>query len=113
MSDTTTTLPEAQPGSVLDKLRQVRESTIAEGEPLFIRMMGAYNGAIALRFDYPEGGFAQLRRALGGGRKPGQHRGGPRDDEAELKACASLLIACCTSVVEVQAGVPDIDWPSI
>lgn len=113
-TDTTTTLPEAQPGSVLAQLNQIRNNAVAAGEPLFIRMFGANQGLIALRFDYPEEGFGRLRRALAGNQKPGQRRGPARqDDEAELNACANLLVACCTSVVEVKEGLPESEWPSL
>lgn len=113
MTDTTT-LPETQSGSFLDQLHTIREDAVAAGEPLYIRMFGANQGLIALKFDYPEEGFAKLRRAIGGDQKPGQRRAsGKQDDEAELKTCIRLLVACCTGVVEAKDGTPESEWPSI
>lgn len=102
------TLPTAT-GSALDRMRKVREEVAADDEPLLIPLV-AYDNASALRFDYPEGGMAQIRRALGVG-KP-QHRV-KQDDEAELNAMADLMATCCSGVVEVHDDLPEREWPSV
>lgn len=102
--------PAAAPGSVLDLIGQTRDEIEADDEPLFVQLL-AYQNRIALRFDYPEGGFAQIRRALGIGQQTQRRR--KVDDEAELNALADVMVACCSGVVEVKDGVPEVEWPSI
>jgi len=101
---------DAAPGSVLAAVAKIRDDIAAEGEPLVIALV-PYGEKIALRFDYPEEGFGQIRRALV--QKQTQGRRGKQNDEAELNAVADLMVVLCTGVVEVQDGVAESEWPSL
>jgi hypothetical protein len=107
--DLTDDVPAAAPGSVLDVIGGIRDEIEADDEPLVIPLV-AYQNRVALRFDYPEGGFAQIRRAVGGGQT---QRRVKTDDEVELKAMADLIVACCSGVVEVKEDEPETEWQSI
>jgi hypothetical protein len=109
MTDTTPAAPELEhehddepvrdvsPPSILEQLRERREAMAHEEAAELVLTIPRYEGKLAVRFRYPEGGYKTIVSAI-------ERAQASQDPDAILYGNCDALIACCAGIIGLEDG---------